>query len=47
MPDQEYGQIVHFNGTSYGFIKPESGERDIFFIWATLPPNIASSKATA
>ena len=35
--DVFYGQIEFWNGTSYGFIKPDRGGDDVFFHVSELP----------
>lgn len=31
MSDRDHGVIVHWNTRGYGFIRPDSAERDVFF----------------
>jgi CspA family cold shock protein len=33
------GEVVFWNGNSFGFIKPDSGDADVFFHVTELPPD--------
>ena len=33
------GDVVFWNGNSFGFIKPDTGDQDVFFHVTELPPH--------
>jgi cold shock CspA family protein len=33
------GDVVFWNGNSFGFIKPDTGDQDVFFHVTDLPPH--------
>ena len=37
MKSREYGTVDHWNGNSFGFIKPDAGGGDLFFHVSELP----------
>ena len=38
MTDKLQGEVAFWNGNSFGFIKPDTGDQDVFFHVSDLPP---------